>query len=237
MKDPSSSTLPPQSSLTYPRGVGGFPHRLRLAIGEQPIRHFAEKADLSEGVVRKYLRNDSYPTLDRLSRLAEAANVRAEWLLMGNGPMGRINKTHRKILATYFSYWKELKEDLESETIIQYFVAQYNQGIISAGSEEEIPEITTDDLLSLIQMDREEAPELQGKNENNVNIANSEQKYVNYELLKNIVFIVEDLLDQNSISINPENKGDLIATVYELYSDSDAVPDTAKVYRLLKLVS
>jgi len=67
--------------------IKGFPQRLKKVIGGQSIRAFALAAGLSEGTLRKYLRNETYPTLDRLVGIVEAGQVCLQWLATGRGPM------------------------------------------------------------------------------------------------------------------------------------------------------
>jgi len=60
-----------------------FPERLRKVIGEESLRSFAKKCALSEGVLRSYLRGDTYPSLDRLIIIARVGDVGVEWLATG----------------------------------------------------------------------------------------------------------------------------------------------------------
>ncbi len=65
--------------------LGRFPERLKETIGEDSLRKFAGKCGLSEGVLRSYLRGNTYPTLDRLDAIAAAGGIRAAWLALGEG--------------------------------------------------------------------------------------------------------------------------------------------------------
>jgi transcriptional regulator with XRE-family HTH domain len=65
-----------------------FPERLRRAMDGKSIRGFARECGLSEGVMRSYLRGDTYPSLDRLETIALAAGVNDCWLATGEGRMG-----------------------------------------------------------------------------------------------------------------------------------------------------
>lgn len=56
-------------------GIGCFKERLKVAMGDTAARAFARKCDLSEGAIRSYLSGETYPTLDRLARIAHAAGV------------------------------------------------------------------------------------------------------------------------------------------------------------------
>ena len=72
---------------TSPIDAGSFGSRLLGAIGRTPVRALARETGISEGVLRKYLSNDSDPSRTRLIALAKAADVSLEWLATGLGPM------------------------------------------------------------------------------------------------------------------------------------------------------
>lgn len=75
--EPESRTPRPTLSAE----VGRFPDRLREVIGSESVRAFAGRAGLSEAVLRSYLRNDSFPTLDRLDAIAVAAGRPPAWFI------------------------------------------------------------------------------------------------------------------------------------------------------------
>lgn len=72
-----------------------FPERLRKAIGSTSVRAFAQKCGHSESGLRKYLSGETYPPLDRLTFIAEAADVSIEWLINGS------DNTIRDVAGTY----------------------------------------------------------------------------------------------------------------------------------------
>lgn len=92
----SDSTKQPCPIL--PKGIGHFQKRLKELISGGSATGFARKANLSEGVIRSYLRGDTYPTLDRLASLADAGNANPGWLATGEGPM-RPGETTRPTTA------------------------------------------------------------------------------------------------------------------------------------------
>lgn len=67
--------------------LGRFKNRLKDAIGNLSIRAFADKCGLSEGVLRSYLRGDTYPTLDRLLAISMAAGIQMTDLVGGADPV------------------------------------------------------------------------------------------------------------------------------------------------------
>ena len=64
-------------------GIGCFPDRLKEAMRNSSPRAFARICGLSEGAIRSYLSGETYPTLDRLQQIADAASVSALWLGFG----------------------------------------------------------------------------------------------------------------------------------------------------------
>lgn len=62
-----------------------FSARLEIAIGNTSVRAFASAIDMSEGALRKYLRGDSLPQIDKAALIAEHANVSLTWLATGKG--------------------------------------------------------------------------------------------------------------------------------------------------------
>lgn len=66
-------------------GWEGFPARLGRVVKADGVRAFARAAGLSEGVVRKYINGESFPTLDRLEKIAGTAGVSLGWLATGEG--------------------------------------------------------------------------------------------------------------------------------------------------------
>lgn len=63
--------------------IGCFRERLKEAMGAKAARAFARDSSLSEGAIRSYLSGETYPTLDRLEQIAQAAGVSAMWLAFG----------------------------------------------------------------------------------------------------------------------------------------------------------
>lgn len=69
-------------------GINRFPERLKEAMAQANIpsnNQLAKKTDLSESTIRKYLKRESYPTLDRLALIANACACSLSWLATGDG--------------------------------------------------------------------------------------------------------------------------------------------------------
>ncbi len=61
--------------------------RLRLAMGDHSVNHFAHLCEMPESTVRKYVNGIAMPGSERLKRMATVAGVNVEWLLSGEGEM------------------------------------------------------------------------------------------------------------------------------------------------------
>ena len=68
-----------------------FVTRLEKVIGNEPLRAFARRADMTDGGLRRYLYEGTIPPVDRALKLAQAGGVSFEWLVFG---MGEQAKSH-----------------------------------------------------------------------------------------------------------------------------------------------
>lgn len=69
-------------------GINRFPDRLKEAMKTAGIpsnNQLAKNTELSEATIRKYLKGETYPTLDRLASLADACGCSLSWLATGDG--------------------------------------------------------------------------------------------------------------------------------------------------------
>lgn len=85
-----------------------FGERLEKAMGGLNKSEIARRSGLSEASVRKYLRGDSYPTIDSAARVADACGVSLMWLLTGEQPQGDNSNNYEKI---------ELKFDCDDDSV------------------------------------------------------------------------------------------------------------------------
>lgn len=65
-----------------------FALRLQALIGEESISGFARRVELSEALIRKYLKG-SEPSLAKANQIAMKANCSLEWLATGCGYLYR----------------------------------------------------------------------------------------------------------------------------------------------------
>ena len=64
--------------------IDSFGGRLKVAMNGVSPRAFAQQCDMSEGALWSYLRGSTFPTLDRLDRLAKACGRSPAWLAFGS---------------------------------------------------------------------------------------------------------------------------------------------------------
>ncbi len=65
-----------------------FAQRLATLIGEESVSGFARRVDVSEALIRKYLKG-SEPSLTKANQIAMRANCSLEWLATGCGYLYR----------------------------------------------------------------------------------------------------------------------------------------------------
>lgn len=65
-----------------------FAQRLKLVIGHGSMTAFAQRCNLSESAIRKYIRGDSEPTLPNLLIISKVGNVPLSWLATGETEIG-----------------------------------------------------------------------------------------------------------------------------------------------------
>lgn len=80
-----------------------FPERLKEAVGNDSVRGFAQKCGLSESGLRKYLSGETFPPLDKLILIAEAANRSFSWLCSGEveQPLARKDESEFALIPGY----------------------------------------------------------------------------------------------------------------------------------------
>ncbi len=92
-----------------------FAQRLSTLIGEESISGFARRVDVSEALIRKYLKG-SEPSLTKANQIAMRANCSLEWLATGCGYLYRraeVVDMEAYKLAFQYVMNKALSEDTE----------------------------------------------------------------------------------------------------------------------------
>jgi transcriptional regulator with XRE-family HTH domain len=217
-------------------GAAGFAARLQQAIGEQSVRSFATRARLSEGVVRKYLRNASYPTLDRLISLAQAGGVRVAWLATGEGPQAALGGDQAALLQAFGTYWRRNAPSDSFFAAAHRFAADYNRGVSNIQHVPGINEVRVNELFELAKVARETEMDagLDGPPEPESD-SNSGGR-LDPELLQTVLRTVEQILEESGRGASPEKKAEIATAVYDLYTDTGRPVDKDKVSRLIKIL-
>lgn len=63
--------------------INRFGERLKEAIGDESNMSFAKKCGLSDTLIGKYVRGESYPSIAKLPAIAKACGKSMSWLLSG----------------------------------------------------------------------------------------------------------------------------------------------------------
>ena len=109
--------------------MSDFAHRLKELMAEQSISSFARKVELSESLIRKYLKG-SEPSLAKANQIAQKANCSLEWLATGEGyqyrkaevvDMQALEKAVQLTLAEV----KHHDLSVENEKVMKVIVATY----------------------------------------------------------------------------------------------------------------
>ena len=218
-------------------GASGFAARLEQAIGEHSVRSFANRAGLSEGVVRKYLRHASYPTLDRLISLARAGGVRVAWLATGEGPQAALDGDQAALLQAFGAYWRRTAPADSFFSAAHRFAADYNRGADGIQLIPDITEVRVNELFELAKVARETEMDAgltvpqQTEPDNNAGSGRLDP-----ELLQTVLRTVEQILEESGQSAPPEKKAEIATAVYDLYTDTGRPVDKEKVSRLIKIL-
>lgn len=117
-----------------------FCDRLSLVIGDESIRSFALRANLSPPVIKKYVENDSTPNVERLVAIAEAAGVTVEWLATGKGPKypnGIVESGNQlQVMEGRCGAYKANNDFLSEFALIPGYSVQVSAGWGSEGSDD-----------------------------------------------------------------------------------------------------
>ena len=97
-----------------------FAQRLATLIGEESISGFARRVDVSEALIRKYLKG-SEPSLTKANQIAMRANCSLEWLATGCGYL------YRQAEVVDMEAYKLAFQHVMSGTISQVEEAQYRK--------------------------------------------------------------------------------------------------------------
>ena len=88
--------------------IGSVSERIESLVGDESLRQFALKTDVSEGALRKILKG-SIPNIETAAKIAITCNVSLDWLIIGmdnaiaefNNLQGQVNYTCEEPLPPY----------------------------------------------------------------------------------------------------------------------------------------
>lgn len=69
----------------YPTGVENFGERLRIVINGEPTGTFSRRCGISNETIKKYLKNDTCPGIDKALAISQCTGVSLHWLISGEG--------------------------------------------------------------------------------------------------------------------------------------------------------
>ena len=97
-----------------------FSTRLKTLIGEESISGFARRVDISEALIRKYLKG-SEPSLAKANQIAMRANCSLEWLATGCGYLYRqAEVVDKPALNAAFEHVNDKKiSDTEADNLLK----------------------------------------------------------------------------------------------------------------------
>ncbi|WP_057063591.1 helix-turn-helix domain-containing protein [Citrobacter freundii] len=87
-----------------------FKDKLAEAIGNESIRGFASRCGLSDTVLRNYMNEKTYPSLDRLAMIAEAAQKPIGWFLSAEDDANSFIHSANKYSQTTEVYQQNLEQ-------------------------------------------------------------------------------------------------------------------------------
>jgi len=149
----SSQSTKNQEQIFIDAGINRFPDRLKAAMDSAGLTsniQLAKRANMSEAVIRKYLKGESYPTLDRLAILANACHCSVSWLATGQANDSHESDTHEQFsaqcvgrgLAEFIAVISRVSE-ADREQLLRII---YKNGVVS------LLNLDNDDNLKLLQL-------------------------------------------------------------------------------------
>lgn len=146
-------------------GIVRFSERLKEAISKANLNNsqVAFRAGMSESSIRKYLKGETYPGLDRLVLLASACGCSFNWLALGEGDQkeDRTTMTHHSA---------NLRDDITSEfvAVLSRVSSEEREAllnIIYARGFKILLNISEDIDVALLQLPKEEKERLMALHE------------------------------------------------------------------------
>jgi len=73
------------SSNKTPAGAENFGKRLYIVLNGEPIAAFARKCGISHETIKKYLKNETCPGIDKVLLISQQTGISLSWLISGEG--------------------------------------------------------------------------------------------------------------------------------------------------------
>lgn len=107
---------------TVPKGPHQFGARLKTLIGNNSIRGFARGCGISDATLRKYLREGTLPSIDKIEAIAKYTECSLAWLITGED-----EKVHATVLSQSSDeikkWWGIISDALTAEQKIKLIQA------------------------------------------------------------------------------------------------------------------
>lgn len=100
-----------------------FSERLNKVIGNEPLRAFARRADMSDSGLKRYLYEGTIPPIDRALNLARAGGVTFDWLVFGIGDAGSSVRSNLPISPTSDVQGSHLTDEFTTIPAYQVFAS------------------------------------------------------------------------------------------------------------------
>lgn len=108
-------------------GIVHFGERLKKAMNGESNMAFAKKCGLSDTVIGKYLRGESYPGIDKLPSISMACGRSIEWLLTGKDDSTSEKSLKQNKNNELIEWWQIILKSL-SEDELEKAVEAFKEG-------------------------------------------------------------------------------------------------------------
>ncbi|HGE8287399.1 TPA: helix-turn-helix domain-containing protein [Serratia marcescens] len=108
-------------------GIVHFGERLKKAMNGESNMSFAKKCGLSDTVIGKYLRGESYPGIDKLPSISMACGRSIEWLLTGKDDSTANQSLKQSKNNELIEWWQIILKSL-SEDELEKAVEAFKEG-------------------------------------------------------------------------------------------------------------
>jgi len=202
---------------------GMFKERLmEIARRQKSVNDFSRKCGISNSLMISYLNGKSLPGLENLLKMAAAAQVSVQWLASGLGPVAAD--------AEMLKSGRQREEAARRLAMVEKWV----EGARVLAGQRISPNLLRDihSFAYLNNLGQEQTADLVLK----WGSAGRQDRSLDYELLRQVVRTVEELLEEACVMLPLEKKADIIALVYESsLGDGTGAIDKTRALKLINL--